>query len=180
MRKFWNFILLLVVAVLVIPVFLPSVRHLKQTITINQSVENSFNAVADLNNWGNWFKDIDQDSDFKITVIETGDVPKAKITVHEDDSDGDGNAELVLKKSVKDRLLAFKVMFHHHQKACVKWQFLPKGDSTQVTLSFHRKLCYPFGRLLGAFMDNKLQGFMGTAILSFRDFAEAIPRENEK
>ena len=176
MKKFWGFIILLVVAILVIPVFLPGAKHFEQTITVNQSVENSFNAVANLNNWAKWFNEIKQDSCCKISVLEATDTSKAKITWHAKHGDG----VLVLRKSVKDSLLAFKVKFHHHRKACLKWLFQPIGDSTQVTVSFDFNLCYPIGRVFGIFMDDKLQGFMGTTMSSFRTFVEAIPREEPK
>ena len=176
MRKFWSFIILLVVAILVIPVFLPSSKHIEQTITVNQSLENSFNAVADLNNWANWFKEIKQDSCCKISVLEATDSSKAKITWQAKH----GNGTLVLRKSVKDSLLGFKVKFHHHKKACLKWLFQPAGDSTQVTVSFDFNLCYPVGRVLGIFMDDKLSGFMATTLKSFRTFVETIPQEKPK
>ncbi|MCD6366969.1 MAG: hypothetical protein J7L46_05450, partial [Bacteroidales bacterium] len=54
--------------------------YFEQTITVNQSVEKSFNAIEDLDNWANWFNEIKQDSCCEILVSEATDTSKAKIT----------------------------------------------------------------------------------------------------
>ncbi len=176
MKKFWSFIVLLIIAILVIPVFLPSTKHFEKTILVNQSVEKSYGAVEDLNNWGRWFREIKQDSCCKIVVSEATDSSKAKITWEAKH----GNGVLILKKAVKDSLLAFRVKLHHHKKAYLMWLFQPSGDSTQVTVSFDFNLYYPVGRVLGIFMDERLSEFMATTMASFKIFVEAIPREMPK
>jgi len=175
MKKFWNFIILLIVALLVVPVFLPSKKHFEKSVVVNQSLEKSFNAVSDLNNWHNWFEAIKQDSCCKIDVVKATDSTKARINWKAKH----GNGSLVLKKEVKDSLLAFKIKFHHHS-ACLKWVFQPQGDSTQVTINFDFHLSYPIGQLFGIFMDDKLMGFIETTMLSYKAFVEAIPREAPK
>jgi hypothetical protein len=170
MKKFLNFIILLIIAILVIPVFLPGSKHFEQTITINQSIDKTFNAVMNLNNWANWFKEIRQDTCCKITIFEPTDSSKAKITWQAKH----GNGSLILKKTVKDSLLLFKMKLHHHRKACLQWLFKPVGDSTQVTVTFNFNLCY-ISRIFGIFIDDKLSNFMHTTLKSFQTFVEALP-----
>ncbi|MCD6366970.1 MAG: GyrI-like domain-containing protein [Bacteroidales bacterium] len=129
--------------------------------------------MADLNNWANWFKEIKQDSCCKISVTEATDTSKAKITWQAKH----GGGVLILKKSVKDSLLGFRVKLHHHKKACLKWLFQPIGDSTQVTVLFDFNLYYPVGRILGIFMKNRFIKFMETMIVSYQTFVEILPRE---
>jgi len=176
MKKFWNFIILLIVAILVIPVFLPSKKHFEKSIVVNQSLEKSFNTVAELNNWHNWFEAIEQNSCCKMNVVKATDTTKARINYW---TAKHGNESLVLKKEVKDSLLAFKIKFHHH-KACLKWFFQPQGDSTQVTINFDFNLSYPIGRFFGIFMNEKLMGFIETTMLSYKTFVESIPRKVPK
>ncbi len=175
MKEFWNFIILLLIAILVIPVFLPSEKHIEKSIVVNQSLENSFNAVADINNWHHWIKAIKQDSCCKIDVVKATDTTKARINW----TAKHGYGSVILKKEVKDSLLAFNVKFHHH-KACLKWFFQPQGDSTKITINFDFNLSYPIGRFFGIFMNKNLMGFIETTLLSCKTFVESIPRETPK
>ncbi|MCB0638427.1 MAG: SRPBCC family protein [Lewinella sp.] len=166
-------LLVLVGLVLILGAIAPREINSTRSISIEAAPATVFAVVNDLHTWPDWNPWAQRDSTMKWVFGETTEGAGAFYSWTSEDS-GDGRMDIT--DSWAPDSLATLVVFDGQGEATAMFTFMPDGNNTKTSWSFHSDFPYPFNALL-LFQD--IQGYIendydeGLALL--KDYVERMP-----
>lgn len=154
LKKLLLAILVIVAIILVVAVFLPSKKHIEDSITINTPAKAVFEQVVRLNNWEKWSPFSENDTAM-VTTYENLEKAVGSIMKWESKKQGNGSMTIVEVDELKS--IKMSLLFEGMKESITTWTFVEENGNTKVTWTLDLEgLRWPDGRLMGMFMTPTL------------------------
>ncbi|HNW89306.1 MAG TPA: SRPBCC family protein [Bacteroidales bacterium] len=150
LKKIIIALLVIIALILLVLLFMPSKRHVEESINIKGPAKNIYGQVVTMKNWEKWMPFSEGDPEMK-TFYEGP--PKGVGAIMKWESKKQGNGSMTIEKAEAYREIKLKLEFEGQGISYSEFLFTETGDSTKVVWSLNiENLKYPIGRLMGVFM----------------------------
>lgn len=147
-------LLIIIIAILVVAFFLPSKRHIEESIYIKSPAKHIYEQVVIMKNWKKWSPFSETDTAMK-TYYDGPPQGVGAIMKWESKKQGDGI--MTILETEKDKNIKLKLEFEGQGVSHSEWIFTEEKDSTKVAWNMDiENLTYPLGRILGIFMPGAI------------------------
>jgi effector-binding domain-containing protein len=169
-KKLFVFLLVVVGLVLVVAIFLPSKKHIEDSMVINVPAEMIFKQVNNLSLWDAWSPFYEEDTNMKSTyegpAEGVGCIQKWTSDVH-----GNGSMEIV--ESTPGEFVKMKLSFQDQGSSYSYWKFEPEDTGTKVTWAIDVEgLGWPMGRIFGLFMTGMMHKSFQKGLTNLKNLSE--------
>jgi len=170
LKKLIIALLVIVILLLIVAVFLPSKRHVEESIYIKSPAKYVYEQVVKLKNWAKWSPFQEGDTAMKVyydgPTQGTGAIMKWE-------SKKQGNGVMTIMETEPYKKIKTNVEFEGQGVSSSEWFFIEEGDSTKVTWTLDIvNLKYPLGKLLGALMPGMIHKSFKQGLTSLKKVSE--------
>ncbi len=163
-------LLVIIAFVLIAAVFLPSKKHIEDSITINAPAKDIYEQVVNLKNWQKWSPFAKGDSAMK-NYYEGA--PKGVGAIMRWESKKEGNGKMTIDEVQKYKSIKTTIEFEKQGTSHSAWLFEESKKSTRVTWSIDVEvLGYPVGRIMGLFMPNMIHKSFKEGLATLKKVSE--------
>ncbi len=163
-------LLVVVVLVLIAAIFLPSTKHVEDSLTINAPASHVYEQVVSLRNWQKWTPFTANDTAMKTTY--SGPM-KGVGAVMSWQSKKAGNGVMTILEVEKNKSIKTQIEFEGQGISHSAWKFEGTGTTTKVTWSIEvEHLGYPLGKIIGLMMPGMLHKSFQQGLASLKKVSE--------
>ncbi|MEI6123650.1 MAG: SRPBCC family protein [Bacteroidota bacterium] len=170
LKKLVIALLIIVAFVLIAALFLPSTKHVEDSLTINAPSKDIYEQVVNMRNWQKWSPFGKDDTAMKTTyegpMKGVGAVMRWK-------SKKQGNGVMTVLEVEKNKSIKTQIEFEGQGISHSNWTFAEGEKSTIATWAIDvEHLSYPIGRLMGIVMQNMLHKSFQQGLASLKKVSE--------
>lgn len=170
LKKFIILLLVLVIIILVAALFLPSKKHIEDSVSINAPAKVIYEQVVYFENWAKWSPFQENDSNM-VTTYENPDSIVGQVMIWKSEKDGNGKMTIIEVEEFKK--IRTRLEFENQGAAFSDWFFTEENGVTKVTWTLDMgDLGYPVGRIMGIFMPGMIHKSYQKGLASLKKVCE--------
>ncbi len=170
LKRLLYIILAIVAVVLIVALFLSKVANIESSIKIGISSDKVFQMIATYSHRSAWDPWVEIDSSTKVTIENVDGYIGSKYSW---DGEKVGTGQEVIDSIDFGKHIKSLIRFGGMEGVSVnEWDFIPKGDSTDVIWSFSTEGNYPIGRIFLVLMKSQLKGNFNKGLENLKKYLE--------
>ncbi len=162
--------LVIIALILLVLAFMPSKKHVEESITIKGPAKNIYEQVVSMKNWEKWMPFSEGDPEME-TVYDGP--PKGVGAIMKWKSQKQGNGIMTIEEAEAYKKIKLKLEFESQGISYSHFVFTEIGDSIRVVWSLDiENLAYPIGRLIGVFMPGVIHKSFHNGLVKLKKVSE--------
>lgn len=170
LKKIIISLLVLIALILLVLLFMPSTRHVEESINIKGPAKNIYEQVVTMKNWEKWMPFSEGDPEMKTNYEGPA---KGVGAIMKWESKIQGNGTMTIEEAEAYKRIKLKLEFEGQGISHSGFSFTETGDSTNVVWSMDiENLKYPIGRLIGIFMPGVIHKSFHNGLVKLKTVSE--------
>ncbi|HOV12546.1 MAG TPA: GyrI-like domain-containing protein [Bacteroidales bacterium] len=170
LKKIIIALLVIIALILLVLLFMPSKRHMEESINIKGPAKNIYEQVITMKKWEKWMPFSEEDPEMKIFYEGA---PKGVGAIMKWESKKQGNGSMTIEEAEAYKKIKLKLEFEGQGISHSDFLFTETGESTDVVWSLDiENLKYPIGRLIGIFMPGTIHKSFHNGLVTLKKVSE--------